>query len=109
MIKSVTLLKKKTGLTDEEFHRHWKEIHGPLAARAIPGLRNYRQNHSLEFARVKNDFDGFSEIWFDNLEALEEYFLWRQTDEAQVLVDDENSFLDWSQSIRCVVDEYVVV
>ena len=109
MIKSVTLLKRKPGLTDEEFYGHWKEIHGPLAARVIPGLRKYVQNHSVAFPRVKNEFDGFAELWFDDLEALEEYFIWRQTDEAKVLLDDENKCFDWSQAIRCIVNEYVVV
>jgi len=38
MIKSFGLLPKKPGLSDEQFHRHWREIHAPLALR-LPGLR----------------------------------------------------------------------
>ncbi len=109
MIKSVALLKRKPGLTDEEFYWHWKEIHGPLAVKIVPGLRKYVQNHSVAFPRVKNEFDGFAEVWFDDLEALENFFAWRQTDEAKALLDDENKFLDMSQTIRCIASEHVIV
>jgi hypothetical protein len=40
MIKTVTLFKKKPGLSTEEFLRHWKDTHGPLAATVVPGLKN---------------------------------------------------------------------
>ena len=47
MIKSVTLLTRKPGLTHEQFMRHWVEIHAPLALR-VPGIRRYVQTHLLE-------------------------------------------------------------
>ena len=40
MIKSIALAHRKPGLTREEYNRYWKEEHGPLAARLLPGLRD---------------------------------------------------------------------
>ena len=46
MIKSISLLTRREGITHEQFVRHWLEIHGPLAY-AVPGLRRYVQSHIL--------------------------------------------------------------
>ena len=47
MIKSLSLLTRKAGMTHEQFVKHWLEVHGPLA-RKVPGLRRYVQSHILE-------------------------------------------------------------
>ena len=47
MIKRVSLLTRKDGMTREQFTRHWLEIHAPLA-RPVPGLKRYVQSHILE-------------------------------------------------------------
>ena len=44
MVKCFALLTKKSGMSDEQFHRHWREVHAPLALR-IPSLRRYVQSH----------------------------------------------------------------
>ena len=44
MIKSISLLTRKAGLSHEEFVKHWLEVHAPLA-HAVPGLRRYVQSH----------------------------------------------------------------
>ena len=44
MIKVLSLLTRKPGLTHEQFVKHWLEIHGPLA-HAVPGVRRYVQSH----------------------------------------------------------------
>ena len=40
MIKSISLLTRKPGMTHEQFMTHWVETHAPLA-HAVPGLRRY--------------------------------------------------------------------
>ena len=47
MIKSLSLLTRKDGLTHEQFTHHWVEIHAPLAHQ-VPGLRRYVQSHIVE-------------------------------------------------------------
>jgi uncharacterized protein (TIGR02118 family) len=111
MIKSITFLKKKANLTDEEFYRYWKEKHGPLAARVIPGLRKYVQNHIRErLPEGHHDIDGILELWFDDLEACHKYMEWRRSIESKILHDDEEKFIDNSTrpvnlSVRYLVEE----
>jgi uncharacterized protein (TIGR02118 family) len=109
MIKVIALIYKKSGLTDAEFSRYWRETHGPLAAKVIPGLRTYIQNHVVKLPGVTYEGDGFVEIWFDNMEAYDRYMTWRQSDDAKVLRDDEDAFIDRSRIMRYVVEEHVIV
>ena len=108
MVKYVSFLRRKAGLTDEEFNKHWKDIHGSIAARVIPGMRKYIQNHIVKTPNTEYEIDGVVEIWFDDAEAFQTYMNWRQTDEAKVLVEDEDKFLDKSKPTRFMVVEHVV-
>ena len=107
MIKSLTFLKKKPGLSKEEFLRYWKEKHGPLAARVVPGLKKYVQCHPVP--GFESDIDGVVELWWDSPEAFQAFLSWRQTDAAQVLKDDEDQFVDTSRWVRFVAEEHLIV
>jgi uncharacterized protein (TIGR02118 family) len=109
MLKLIALISRKSGLTGEEFYKYWKEKHGPLAAKIIPGLRKYIQNHLVRLPGIKYDGDGFVELWFDNLEAYEKFLTWRQSDGAKVLLDDEDKFMDRSKLVRYVVEEHIII
>lgn len=76
MIVRMGLLKKRPDLGTDEFRRHWREVHGPLAAQ-MPGLRAYHQNHvidktqlAIDHARGSWDLDGISELWFDDIDSM---------------------------------------
>lgn len=75
MIKSISLLTRKDGMSREQFVKHWLEIHGPLAW-AVPGLRRYVQSHIVE-ERTRPDIptadiqvDGIAELWYDDRESM---------------------------------------
>ncbi|QDM17179.1 EthD family reductase [Tardiphaga sp. vice352] len=77
MIVRMGLSKKLPGLSTAEFRRHWREVHGPLAAK-MPGLRAYHQNHivdktqlAIDHDRGNWDLDGISELWFDDLASMD--------------------------------------
>ncbi|WP_262028144.1 EthD domain-containing protein [Microvirga sp. Mcv34] len=76
MIVRMGLLTRKPGLSSEDFRSHWRDVHGPLAAR-LPGLRRYHQNHvvdrsqlAIDHARGAWSVDGISELWFDSLDDM---------------------------------------
>lgn len=108
MIKSISLAKRKPGLTHEEYSRYWLEKHGPLAAKMIPGMRRYVQNHLIEIPGLKYDIDGIVEMWWDDVEAYQKYWAWRQTPEAKILQDDVNKFTDQSSRVRYIVEEHII-
>ena len=75
MIKSISLLSRKDGLTHEQFMKHWVEIHAPLALK-VPGIRRYVQSHIVD-ERRRGDIppigvavDGVAELWYDDREAM---------------------------------------
>ena len=77
MIVRMGLLTRKPGTTAERFRRHWREVHGPLAAR-MPGLRRYHQNHMVDASPLGIGsspegwrLDGISELWFDDVASME--------------------------------------
>ena len=109
MIKLIALIFKKPDLTDEEFCGYWKEKHGPLAAKVIPGLRKYTQNHFIKLPGLKYEGAGFVELWFDELEVFKKYLAWRQSDAARPLLDDEDKFMDRSKIVRYVVEEHLII
>jgi len=75
VIKSISLLTRKDGLTHEQFVRHWVDIHAPLA-HAVPGLRRYVQSHIVEERRRPDipaldvEVDGIAELWYDDRESM---------------------------------------
>ena len=109
MIKVISLIFKKPDLTDEGFARYWKEKHGPLAGKVIPGLRKYTQNHFLKLPGLKYEGNGLVELWFDDLESVKTYLAWRQSDAARPLSDDEEKFIDRSKTVRYVVEEHIII
>jgi hypothetical protein len=65
MVTRFGLIPRRPGLSIEEFHRHWREIHGPLGAE-MPGIERYWQNHRIGGVDGVQlpwpGFDGCSEI-----------------------------------------------
>ena len=107
MVKSFTFLKKKTGLTREEFLLYWKEKHGPLAAKVVPELRKYVQCHPVP--GFESEIDGIVELWWDNPESHRSFLSWRQSEEAKILREDEEKFIDTSQMVRFLAEEHIIV
>ena len=111
MIKSMTLIKRKPGLSREEFVRHYEEVHAPLALKHFPTFKRYVRNYIITPPGVEGpDFDCITEIWFDNTEgakavtdALGEY----KTEIGQVFRDDEEKFMDRSSRVSFLVEEKV--
>ena len=71
-VKRVTFLTRKPGLSVEEFQRHWRDVHGPLAAK-MASLRRYVQSHTRSSAYAAGRapaWDGVASAWFDSVDAI---------------------------------------
>jgi uncharacterized protein (TIGR02118 family) len=95
MIKLVYCITRKSGLTEAEFSRYWKDVHGPIGAR-IPRLRRLVQNHRVTVLgdKYQPDYDGMAELWFDDAKAL---LAARQSPQWKASVEDEANFIDHSR------------
>jgi len=110
VIVRMGLLQKRADIDQQEFRTHWRPGHGALAAK-LPGLRRYHQNHIVDraqrgitYARDGRDFDGFSELWFDDLPAMQAAFA---ADEVKALADDETRFISGLKVVTAV--QHVVI
>lgn len=106
MVKVMTLLKKKAGLTQEEFSQYWKETHGVLVAKTIPGVKRYVQNHVIKLPGGREpSFDGVAELWYENMESWQKSAEWYLSDKGKIIRDDEEKFIDKSKMAFIVVEE----
>ena len=107
MIKVVYCITKKLAMSDEDFFRYWKDVHGPLGTR-IPGLRRLVQSRRVLIAGDKRepDFDGVAELWFDDVASL---LRARQSPEWNAATDDEMNFIDHRHVAYLVTEEHVVM
>jgi uncharacterized protein (TIGR02118 family) len=106
MLKVVTLMKRRAGLSVEEFQDHLRNIYGPLAAKG-PGLRRYVQSFALPQGYGKGEllFDAIGEMWLDSATAYEDC---RQSVEFAAARADEAKFLDAARAVVMPVDVHVI-
>ena len=93
MIKLITLVRRKEGISRPDFYKYWKETHGPLVARHIPHMRRYVQNHFVDVPGMEYEGDGIIEVWYDDVASLQESLAFNSTPEARKLGLGE----DWAK------------
>lgn len=105
MAKAVFLFKRRPDMTAEEFRRYWREVHAPIGT-ALPGLRRYVQNHvSATLDGLPAPYDGFAELWFDDMSSLEQALA---SPESQAAMSDSANFLDMERIGMLIVEEIVL-
>ncbi len=108
MVKLIYCITRKDGMSIDEFQRHWREVHGPIAAR-LPGLRRYVQCHTLpQLYALENApaYDGAAELWFDDLGAMQRAMA---SPEVRAAREDERNFIDHSRVFAIITEEKPVV
>ena len=93
MIRLLCLLKRKPGMSIEEFEAYWRDRHGPLVASTRSGshVLRYLQHPRADHADGMGDWDGVTEQWF----ASSAEFFASLAEEDYALIDaDTHKFLD---------------
>jgi uncharacterized protein (TIGR02118 family) len=111
VIKLICFLKRKPGMSEEDFHTHWREVHGPLVKSTKSGQYAvaYEQNHrasglAAEFPAA--DFDGVTIQWYESVETF--MASTQEPDYAQI-ADDMTKFLDVDKLTFILTDEAEIV
>lgn len=78
MIKVMAVLKRKEGMTREEFIHYWRTTHIPMV-KTLPGIRKFVCNVVVDDFEQPNYpavevYDGCSELYFDDLDAARHAF-----------------------------------
>ncbi len=97
---------RKSGLGEEQFHRYWRETHGPIVKR-IPQLKGYIQSHRIPYSTNNSTYDGEAEIWLNDLDALAE--LRKAPEYLNGALKDEPNFIDRARSDFLVARDHVII
>jgi uncharacterized protein (TIGR02118 family) len=119
VIKRLTIMTRKPGMSREAFAEYWIKMHGPLLA-SHPAVKRMVANVTTEFTRfsVRNEDpadplcstivtqipDGFVELWFDDRASMEAMYT---SDFLKTLVADAEHFVGAIATF--IVDEREIV
>ncbi|MBZ9988195.1 EthD family reductase [Mesorhizobium sp. BH1-1-5] len=104
MIKRVSLIRRKAGMSREEFFAHWTGPHAAIV-RQMPGVRGLRFGKVQSWNPEEAAWDGVGEVWFDSMEDAVRAFAAEPY--ASRLVEDRKKFMGEAQS--CFVTEHTAV
>jgi uncharacterized protein (TIGR02118 family) len=117
MIKLIMCLKRNPKLSREKFQDYWKNNHAPLFMKNahIMRAKKYVQSHTItsplndgmKASRgMRDGYDGVAEVWFESeSELMEAMSSDEMVDLGQLLVKDENIFIDHTASCAFIVTE----
>lgn len=120
MIKLVYVIRRRQGLSAEDFATYWRDTHGPLVEKQASAIaaRRYVQSHPIdhpanEAMRAVRGMlppaDGVTEVWWDSLEAMQAAYATPEGAEAgQILRADEERFIDFSGSSVFLTEEHEI-
>lgn len=102
---SIFITRKPT-VAEAEFHRYWREVHGPIAKK-IKQIKRYIQSHRIAFTGMNSSYDGVAEVWLENEAAMAAL---RQSPEyLQGAVADEPNFIDMNRVEWMTTTDHVIL
>jgi uncharacterized protein (TIGR02118 family) len=104
----VAFVKRKEGMSREDFLSYWHEVHGPLI-RDTPGLGD-RTTSYVQHPAHENDRSGFDGVAIQNFASWADFLAMLDGPAGEAMRTDEANFLDPS-SIKVVFtgDPVVVI
>ena len=109
MFKAIAFLKRKPGLSPEQFRQHYEEIHAPLAKSLFPFIRKYVRNYvaTMPFASKDKEpkFDCITEEWFDNMEGFQDQMDIYVSETGRPIREDEKELFDMTKVVYLFVGE----
>lgn len=111
MIKRITLIKAKEGMSLADFRAYYETHHAPLAKRLFPMVADYRRSFITEVVRHPDGvpypgFDVVTENWFAteaDLKAFTEKI--KRPEVRAELLADEAKFTEVDKTWSFIVDE----
>lgn len=94
MITAITLLRRKPGLSTDDFQAHWRTKHAAVIE-TLPGIERYTQSHPIreQVGQSIPPWDGVAELWARDSQAFRDI---GASQAYGVVQRDEENFLDRS-------------
>lgn len=121
VIKLTFAVRRRTDIDPADFHRYWRNQHGPLVRSLQPalGIRRYVQTHRIEtpfndLLRASRSalepFDGIAELWWDDIDALATATSSPEGSTAgRTLLEDEERFIELERSALWLGQEIEII
>jgi uncharacterized protein (TIGR02118 family) len=111
VVKLISMFRRKPELSPEEFHRYWREVHGPLVASTKTGQHalRYEQNHRPleDYANAGTmGYDGVTEQWFA---SLDDFYASLREDDFPLVDEDMKKFIDTSTLVWIMTEDAEVI
>jgi hypothetical protein len=121
MIKLVYCIRKRSDISQAEFHRYWLEEHGPRVrghAKAL-GADRYVQSHTMDSelnqalrtsrGGMRPPHDGITELWWSDMQSFRNAMGTSAGLEAgKDLLEDERHFIDFEASTLFLAEEHEI-
>jgi uncharacterized protein (TIGR02118 family) len=106
MVKGMFLVKRRPGMTVEDFRKHWLEVHAPLALEGLE-LRRYVQCHTIDsvYHFCEPRWDGVAHLWFDDAAAAERAMA--TAAQSKTFTGDSAKFI--GSILRLFVTEHILI
>ncbi len=109
MVKEMLLIKRREGLSREEFSRQYEEVHAPLILKHCPTIKRYVRNYiATTLGAEEPDFDCITEVWYEDIEGFRALGKFYNSEAGKVIRDSEEGFMDRSKLVVLLVDEKVL-
>jgi uncharacterized protein (TIGR02118 family) len=111
VIKLICFLRRKPGMSEEDFHQHWREVHGPLVQSTKSGqyALRYEQNHrttGLPAGFGAADFDGCTIQWY---RSVDDFIESSRAPDYPLIAEDMTKFLDLDKLTWILTEEEELV
>lgn len=113
MVKGIALVKRKPGLSLEEFRDHYEQVHAPLARSLFPSLKRYVRNYvtatPFSAGDEESQFDCITEQWFEDMQGFQAMVNEFAGESGRAIREDEKKFLDRAKTIYLLVEEVALI
>ena len=113
MFKAIVLIRRKPGMSREDFIDYYENNHAPLGASKVPNLVKYVRHYIRPFgndvyaADAEPPYDVLTEIWFENEEEFHKGMAYLSEPETAALIGaDEEKLFDKSSIRFMTMEDY---
>ena len=109
MVKEMVMLKKKEGISREDFVRKYEDELVPLVLKLCPSIKKYARNYVRTPLTAPDPnallFDCITEVWYEDMEAFKAFAQLAMSEKGKVIFDLEGTFMDTSKTVAVLVKE----
>jgi uncharacterized protein (TIGR02118 family) len=114
VFKVAFLLKRRPGMSMDEFIDYYESKHAPLGYRHMGGeVRRYARNYvtpTAEGTAAESEFDVITDLWFDDQDGFDTMLAaFADPEVANAIARDEENLFDRTKTRMILVTERVTV